>query len=878
MLRLRGQLCVVGLGLLLTLTAQAACAVTEALKIEVKRDGMYRLGYDALAKAGVPLAGLTPARIGLSSGGKPVARRLALPPSGVLGPGADVIFYGQGLDTRWTDTNVYWLTWDGTNVADMKPLPPGPQEAPEITSFPSLLHLEERHEYLHLMATHEEGELQPWVWKVTRAGAPDTTNFDLPHLVAGKQVSKLRVMLRGKTADPTAGSDHHVLIAVNGRTVAEGRSDDQACFLLQASLPAGLLREAGNALTIRVPGDSPLRDRDQVALHWIEVEYPRGLAYDGGGLRMAIAAGADATARVTGVPAETLDLYDVSNPAQPRAATGLLAQSGVATVPLAAGEARALLAVTAGDYLKPAAVRQPAAVDLRAETNGADYIIIAHDGFVDAVRSLAEHRAKQGLRVRVVPVGAVYDEFSHGVFTPVAIRDFLWYTHEHWAEPAPRYALLVGDANYDYRDYLGTGVRNYVPAYPVRVEDSVETPTDTFYVCFSEKSRAPQMAIGRLPVRTADQAGRLCQRIVAYERTPPPGDWRRRALIVADHELPARTATWFERSSEQDARYCETFGMQAERVYLRQAGISPDLPADQNQRLVREQTTPLVTRGLEAGCALFLFQGHGAAGYLGRQRVLEVGDLDRLDNQGRSPIAVLVTCFAGAFDDPECQGGQCLAERLLEAPSGAVACVAPTRLGGPNIEAPFLGRLLAAPATSIGETLVAAKSIMAGRRRANWEQFENYNLLGDPLTVAQIEVQAPPPPPGETPAEDGLSDTDANRIADLTERHIAEGTYQRYGLAEEKKIALYVEFNGRPTRENVAAVERLGGYVLDVAGPPWAMEVSLPLLNVAPLTRTVPNLVMVRESRRYGCNVQPVRVDEPGHRAPSAPIERRGNR
>jgi hypothetical protein len=621
---------------------------------------------------------------------------------------------------------------------------------------------------------------------------------------------------------------------------------------VEGTLPPESQRERGNVLTIRVPGDAGLQDRDQVLLDWVEVDYSRRFAYDPSGLPLRLAAGVSGTATVTGIPADSVDLYDVTAPEHPRVALGLTVQAGAVALPLSADKERVLFAVAPDGYVRPSYVQQPAAADLRTTTEGADYIVIAYDGFVEAVRPLAAYRARQGLRVRIVPVSAVYDGFSGGVFTPVAIRDFLAYAHQNWAKPAPRYVLLVGDASYDYRDYLGTGERNFVPAYPVRLVDSIETPTDAYYVRLDGKAHAPAMAIGRLPCRTVEDVSRLAQRIVDYETSAPVGDWRRQVLAVGDHELPARDATWFELSSDQDARLCEAYGMAAERVFLRAAGISPDLPADQNQQLVREKATPPVLQALGQGCALFLFQGHGACTYLGRQRVLQSDDLSSLDNRGRSPLAVLVTCFAGAFDDPECEGGQCLAERLLSAPSGAIACVAPTRLGGANVESPLLGQLLAAPRAPVGEAVALAKQRMADRRVEGWQPVDNYNLLGDPLLALNLDVQPPPTPTGvaDVPAATGIEDADRNRVADALERRVADGTYRRWGDPAEGKARLFCALSRRPTRADVEAVEQLGGYVVDLSAPPWGMDIILPVINVAPLLEALPSLTLVAECQR----------------------------
>ena len=56
----------------------------------------------------------------------------------------------------------------------------------------------------------------------------------------------------------------------------------------------------------------------------------------------------------------------------------------------------------------------------------------------------------------------VYDEFSFGAKDFRALKDFLKHAKENWVK-APRFVLLVGDATFDPRNYLGLGDFDYVP-------------------------------------------------------------------------------------------------------------------------------------------------------------------------------------------------------------------------------------------------------------------------------------------------------------------------------------------------------------------------------------------------------------------------------
>ena len=42
-------------------------------------------------------------------------------------------------------------------------------------------------------------------------------------------------------------------------------------------------------------------------------------------------------------------------------------------------------------------------------------------------------------------------------------EEFLAYAYHRWRRPSLRYVLLLGDASYDFKDLLGTGVKNHVP-------------------------------------------------------------------------------------------------------------------------------------------------------------------------------------------------------------------------------------------------------------------------------------------------------------------------------------------------------------------------------------------------------------------------------
>ena len=161
------------------------------------------------------------------------------------------------------------------------------------------------------------------------------------------------------------------------------------------------------------------------------------------------------------------------------------------------------------------------------QAEGRDFLIIAHQDFIESVRPLKALRKSEGLSVGVVDMEDVYDEFSFGEKSPQALKDFLRYARKHWS-PKPKYVLLVGDASYDPRDYLGYGNQDYVPT---KLMDTfyLETASDDWFVDFDDDG-LPELAIGRLPVQTKEEADAVISKIVGYGQSDPVSE----ALLVAD--------------------------------------------------------------------------------------------------------------------------------------------------------------------------------------------------------------------------------------------------------------------------------------------------------------------------------------------------------
>jgi hypothetical protein len=829
------------------LASQTLWAAPAALKIMVRAEGLVSVPASALQAAGLALEQVSPAKLALSCQGQPVSLRVRLDPAGKFGPGASLLFYGQPLNERWTDTNVYWLTWEGGTPERMAALPAATADQQPLPSFPHRLRLEQNKEYGYLIWVPETGELDPWFWGVVKPKGDLKVTFDLPGLLPAAGPVRLEIMVRGRTSNLKVNPDHHLLCNFKGKKIAEAWFDGQESHRLSAEIPAGELQPTGNTLTLSVPGDTEAKEVDQVFLDWIEITYPRGLQVSGG--QFTVTPGQAGKLALSGLVGPTVDVYEVSNPRQPRVLAEVPVTGGKAEVGVGApGEV--LQVVAAEGYLPPAAVLPAGEPKLRQPAQGADYLVIAHDSLLPALEPLLQHRRQSGLRVAVAPVSSIYDEFNSGVVSPHALRAFVAHAYEHWPRPAPQYLLLVGDANYDPRDYLGTGVPDLLPAYPVRLLEGIETPCDHWYACVAGDDQSAELAVGRLPAANREQLAVMVQKILAYERQDVAQPWATKVLCVADHELQSDEPSWFEQSIERFWKGLQTLGLDPTAHYIRLTKISRNMTAEQNRERVRTTARPAILKDWQSGVAMVVFEGHGGATYWGRQQVLTTAEVAEM-KQPILPVCLEITCFTGQFDKPDIPQAQCLAEAMLTAPGGAVATISPSRLGGIQFYGEFMSQVSRSKQRRLGPLLRLTRD----RYRSNgvyWSHADTYNLLGDPalgLRLASAEAPAPADPVVETPAAGeppatkppwpaekipprgkpgrmtgGALDHNENGIDDRIEK-IVQGEKEIAGRREKIEVALL--FPQPPTEATKSLIRRLGGEVMAQGKNPPALLISI---------------------------------------------------
>jgi hypothetical protein len=595
-----------------------------AIKLRVKREGLYRVAATQLFATGLS-RNADPARLQLITGGREIPMAL-VGVNGRLSDDSFVEFYGVGLDTPSTDTRVYWLIegkQPGLRIA--KATPSG--IASPAQSFTQTVERRDRSIYFSGLPNGDE---ENFFGDIILSQPLDQT-LSLANLYqAAAQPATLDITLQGVTRQA-----HRVAVQLNNNALGFIDFSSQHQGTARFTLPPALLLEGVN--TVRLASLSGTNDVSLVDN--IRISYQHKFAADNNALKFSVPANQQHT--ITGFSTEDIRVFDVTNADAPVELIGKVepATAGFAvTVAAKGGGLRSLLAVGADQAQTVVELKanQPSALK---QTTGADFVIITSGSFFSAIEPLKEARSQNGYKVTVVDIEDIYDEFNFGNKSCAAIRDFLWFAKNKWRTP-PRYLLLVGDATFDPRGYLGAGEFDIVPTKFVNTA-LMETASDDWFSDFNQDAIA-DLATGRLPVRTRDEAELVIGKILRANQAQSPA----KALLISDQN--------------------EGYDFEAASAQVHTI-LQPDFQVDEIKR-GQVGTAAAKTQLLEAlqeGRKFVNYSGHASVG-LWRGNLLTASEARTLHNDNL-PLFIVMACLNGYYVDLTSES---LAESLLKAEAG----------------------------------------------------------------------------------------------------------------------------------------------------------------------------------------------------------------
>jgi hypothetical protein len=704
-------------------------------KVMVNQDSFYQITYEALVEiAGEDLSSIQPSgAFQLFAGGDyTYGQEVAIEvfdDDGVFGQGDYLLFYGQKADTRYSDTSVYYLTWGSNPGRRAGLIDSAPTGDTPIPYFKNTIRLEKNSLY---MSNYPSGAIKDvWYWDYIQNSGLKTFYFTTETAALD---ATLTATVRGVIQSYSGGQQHHTQIFLNGNLIDDTLWRKGDTYFFETEVPQSYLIQGQNTITVQSLLDNGITS-GIVLINWFEIDFWSQFIAQNDSLMFLVAGDNEADIQVSGFSSAQVDLFDITDPHNIARLINisLVQEESDFTLEFTKNslEDRLYFAQSPAALLDPLKIESDRVTNLRSSHNAADYLIITHANFIDEVQPLADWRSEHGLRSMVIDVADIYDEFSGGVMSAEAIRDFLAYAYVNWQRPAPLYVLLVGDGHYDPRNYLGTGTPTFIPPYLDFVDRWLGmTASENRFVAISGEDYLPDMHIGRIPVTNRSQASAVVSKILAYEQNQPATDWNSNVLFIADNpdsggNFPAYSNIIID--NFLPAAYT------AKRIYYGSTHTTVT------------STRAAILDSINSGALIVNYVGHGAVQSWASENFFSVNSIPSLTNTDRLPMVASFSCLSSSFHYPTSGANDpsALTEKLiLSANNGAIATFGSAGMGLASGQ-DYLNRglynaIFSENVTRAGAAATHAKLYVYATTGAYQDLIDNYTFLGDPATLLKV--------------------------------------------------------------------------------------------------------------------------------------------
>ena len=378
----------------------------------------------------------------------------------------------------------------------------------------------------------------------------------------------------------------------------------------------------------------------------------------------------------------------------------------------------------------------------------ADMVIIiptSQTFLAQAQRLKAHHEEYDGLKVTIVPADELYNEFSSGTPDATAYRRYMkmLYDRATTESEKPRYLLLFGDGGWDNRmktsEWSGYNPDNFLLCY--ESENSFSQVycyvSDDFFCLLDDEeviqkgssgnttySGQPDVAVGRFPVRTTEDAQTLVDKVISYAHNEHAGAWQNDICMMGDdgngnsHMKTADKVATLIKENYPDYNVNKIYWDAYQRTSSSTGYSYPDVT-----RLIKQQ--------IQNGALMMNYCGHGAPYAMSHELVMKLNDFETSQSDFL-PLWMTASCDIMPFDGQEDNIGETV---LLNSKGGGIAFFGTTR----TVYATYnevmnmaFTKYVLTPGISIGEAVRLAKCELVSTGSDLTPNKLQYTLLGDP--------------------------------------------------------------------------------------------------------------------------------------------------
>ncbi len=731
----------------------------HVLRIEVVHDGLYELSKEMLYEAGVPVEHISSEHYRLFCDGREVPIYITNSYRDHLGNNDKILFYGERLYEKgsslppYSNTNVYWLCWDGTRPGLRVREATGELRIDtrkysekniqiEAQPFRDTLHFEYDNRIRWLgdihqpqnMTTPEDtsNNVDRWYWGIVGENEITRFSIQLPAPYSADQAT-IRANLMGLSSIDEQNPDHTLQLLINDNSPGQNSifSWDGTDTIIHntPAFSASQLRTGKNTITFRTePSSYP----DRSALNWLEIAYTRSFrAFDNTLLfrRSSRDTGGITQFTIDGFSSPHIDLWDIDNnrvfsyfttsrrTQNDTSGYSLIFQDSIQGSPH-------YYAGTRHKRRKPHAVSKDTLFHGWDAFNDADYIMVTSSKLRAALHPLAEYHRQKGMKVALISMDDVYNSFTNGIHDPDALLHMVRYLY-YSGDRKPRYLLLGGDTSHDLDKNKSHSSLNVVPTHLSYVPGWGPSANDDYFACVDGNDNIPDLFVGRLPAQSREQMRELVTKTVSYLKAPSYGPWRHRLLLLGGAESAFAD---FNHIAQHDI-----IGSSMRTLRM-----------DANPGSAHYYSTYAASRTLmdyvNTGVYAINFNGHGGGNVWSDNDFFRLEDISSLYNGqwgsgGRLPFIFSFTCLTGFFESISYKS---LGEELLRHTNGGAigfygAAGYSSQQGNMLMNRFLLEHATKNDSISIGKLLWLTELKMLVYDAFKYlPQTRQYNFLGDP--------------------------------------------------------------------------------------------------------------------------------------------------
>jgi len=408
------------------------------------------------------------------------------------------------------------------------------------------------------------------------------------------------------------------------------------------------------------------------------------------------------------------------------------------------GDLKEYIVVHQNDFYLPEAVSNARVENQNLHAlKDINYLLITSNEFVEQAQRIANyHIENSGLTAKVVILDEIYNEFSSGSKDITGIRDFIKHVYETNStdDAKLKYVCFFGDASYDYKDRILAN-NNIVPVYLSDQSYNLASSyvTDDFFGMLENSegtmssSHSIDVATGRIPVSTQQQATDVVDKILRDYNVDSFGDWRNTVTFLADD-----IDNILDDSPIQPGVEIIADDIKENKPVFNINKIYADAYVQQNSSGGERYPTvkAAITTAIETGTLVFDYFGHGGEDGFAAERFLDIPQIKGFKNENTLPLFITITCEFSRFDNPtRISAGEFVFWNIT---GGAASMITTTRDVYISVGQEFNKRLIATLLEFNNEDLTIAESLV--KTKNNYSNFQKFFIyyFGDPVKKLAI--------------------------------------------------------------------------------------------------------------------------------------------